>query len=126
MTLSELAAEYAAAKEQEARATQARRDIGALIQALTGHESEGQKTYRDGDWKVTVKAPLVTTMDWAQWETVKQDIPEEIWPIEAKTVLDMNGVKWIAENDPAAYAILAQCLTTKPGAVQISVAQQEH
>ena len=123
--LSELAAQYAAAKAEEARAIDARRAIAKKIQAITGHESEGAKTYPAGDWKVTVKAPLITAIDWQHWETVKTSIPEALWPIETKTVLDEKGVKWLKNNEPEMYAILAQCLTTKPGAVQISVAQKE-
>jgi len=91
--LGELAAQYAAAKAEEARAIEARRVIAKKIQAITGHESEGSKTYSAGDWKVTVKAPLITAIDWQHWEIVKTSIPEALWPIETKTVLDEKGVK---------------------------------
>lgn len=121
-TLSQLAAAFAAAKDEEARATELRRSIAAQIQALTGHDAEGSKTYKDGDWRVTVKAPLITSMDWEQWETMKMAIPEQFWPVEMKPSLDMKGVKWIADNDPGLYAVLAQCLTVKPGALSVTVA----
>lgn len=121
MNLAQLAAAFAAAKAEESRATELRRDLAAQIQALTGHESESSKTYKDGDWKVTVKAPMVTSMDWGQWEAVKAEIPEQFWPVEMKPSLDMKGVAWIKDNDPGLYAVLAQCLTTKPGALQVTV-----
>lgn len=124
-TLSQLAADYAKAKEEEARAAALRRDLAAQIQALTGHESEGSKTYKDGDWKVTVKAPLITSMDWQKWEETKLAIPEQFWPVEMKPSLDTKGVKWIADNDPGLYAVLAQCLTVKPGALSVTVAHKE-
>ena len=121
LTLAQLATAFAQAKAEESRATELRRDLAAQIQALTGHESEGSKTYKDGDWKVTVKAPLITSMDWDKWEETKLSIPEQFWPIEMKPVLDMKGVQWIEENDPGLYATLATCLTVKPGAIQVTV-----
>ena len=120
-TLSQLAAAFAAAKDEEARATELRRSIAAQIQAMTGHDAEGSKTYKDGDWKVTVKAPLITSMDWQKWEETKLAIPEQFWPVEMKPSLDMKGVKWLYENNPDAYAVVAQAMTIKPGAVQVSV-----
>lgn len=120
-TLSQLAAAFAAAKDEEARATELRRSIAAQIQALTGHDAEGSKTYKDGDWRVTVKAPLITSMDWQKWEETKLAIPEQFWPVEMKPSLDMKGVKWLYENNHDAYAVVAQALTIKPGAVQVTV-----
>ena len=120
-TLSQLAAAFAAAKDEEARATELRRAIAAQIQAMTGHDAEGSKTYKDGDWRVTVKAPLITSMDWQKWEETKLAIPEQFWPVEMKPSLDMKGVKWLYENNPDAYAVVAQAMTIKPGAVQVTV-----
>ena len=125
LTLAQLATAFAQAKAEEARAAELRRAIAAQIQAMTGHDAEGSKTYKDGDWRVTVKAPLITSMDWQKWEETKLAIPEQFWPVEMKPSLDMKGVKWIADNDPGLYAVLAQCLTVKPGAVQVSVARKE-
>ena len=121
MTLNDLAAEYAAAKDAEAQWAARRRDLAAQIQAATGHDSEGQKTYDAGDWKITVKAPLIRSMDWAQWEAISEQIPENLHPVRYRKELDEKGVKWLADNDPHAWAILAPCLTTKPGAVQVTV-----
>lgn len=120
-TLSQLAAAFAAAKDEEARATELRRSIAAQIQALTGHDAEGSKTYKDGDWKVTVKAPMIRSMDWAKWDEVRDQITEDLWPVEMKPVLDEKGVKWLYENNHDAYAVVAQALTIKPGAVQVTV-----
>lgn len=125
MTLSQLACAFAQAKAEETRATDLRRDLAAQIQELTGHTAEGSKTYKDGDWKVTVKAPLITSMDWEKWDSVKESIPPEFWPVEMKPSLDMKGVKWIADNDATLYATLAQCLTIKPGAIQVTVKGSE-
>lgn len=120
-TLSELAALYAAAKSAEIDAIDNRRRIAAQIQSLTGHNTENQKTYDDEGWKVIVKAPLITTMDWMKWDEIQLSIPTHLWPVVMKPELDREGLKWLKENDATTYAIVAQCITVKPGAVQVSV-----
>lgn len=120
-TLPALAAAYAQAKAEEARATTLRRDLAAQIQAATGHTGESQKTYTADSWKVTVKAPVIRSMNWDAWETVKGRIPRHLWPVEMKPTLDEKGVQWIKANDPQTYQILSEALTVKPGAVQVSV-----
>ena len=124
-TLSQLAEAYEQAKEEEARAASLRRELAAQIQHMTGHTTESSKTYKDGDWKVVVKQPVNRTMDWAAWETVKQDIPEELWPIEMKPCIDEKGVKWIKDNDPEIYQTLSGAMTSKPGAVSVTVTRIE-
>jgi len=120
--LAELAARYAAANVAEDTAISYRRDLAAQIAALTGHTSEGQKTYDAGDdWKVTVKIPMNRKMDWVEWDKVKGSIPADLWPVEMKPSLDEKGVKWLQANDPRTYLIVAQCLTTTPGALSVSV-----
>ena len=124
-TLSHLAEAYEQAKAEETRATNLRRELAAQIQVMTGHTAESSKTYKDGDWKVVVKQPVNRSMDWAAWETVKQDIPEELWPIETQPALDEKGVKWLMNNEPEIYRILSSALTTKPGAVSVTVTRIE-
>lgn len=124
-TLAQLAAAFAQAKAEETRAADLRRELAALIQNMTGHTAESSKTYKDGDWKVVVKQPVNRTMDWAAWEIVKQSIPEEFWPVEMKPCIDEKGVKWIKDNDPEIYATLSGAMTTKPGAVSVTVTRIE-
>jgi hypothetical protein len=119
--LAELAAAYVRAKAQEAIMADQRRAIAAKIQALTGHTAEGQKTYAADQWKVTVKAPLIRSMNWDAWEQVKGRIPEDLWPVEMKPSLDEKGVKWLQNNEPETYAVLSEALIIKPGSVQITV-----
>jgi hypothetical protein len=121
MTLDALAFAYAAAKADEDRAIERRRALAMQIQAFTGHTAEGQKTYEANGWKVAIKAPVITSMDWKKWQLVRENITPSLWPIEIKTVLDEKGVKYLKDNEPEIYLTLSECLTTKPGAVQITV-----
>ncbi len=121
-SLETLADAYAEAKRYENEAVEYRRDLAAQIAELTRHSGEGSKTYAtESGWKVAVKAPLIRSMDWLKWETVKQSIPAEFHPVEMKPSLDEKGVKWLEANEPALYAILATALTVKPGALQVTV-----
>jgi hypothetical protein len=125
MELHELAAAYIAAKDAETAAIAHRREIAGLIQAMTGHESEGQRTYECAGFKIAVKAPLTRSMDWKAWETVKGQIPEDLHPIKIKEELDEKGLKWIMANDPQTAALVTPCITTKPGAVSVTVTAVE-
>ena len=121
LTLAQLALAYAETKMEENNAASKRRDITKAIQALTGHDSEGAKTYKDGEVRVTVKAPMIRSMDWAKWDEVRDQITEDLWPVEMRQVLDEKGVKWLYANNPDAYSVVAQAMTIKPGAVQVTV-----
>ena len=120
-TLADLAVAYNDAKAIEERAIAHRRKLAVEIQMLTGHSAESQKTYEAEGWKVSVKAPLITSMDWKKWQLIREEIPPSLWPIEVKTVLDEKGVKYLRDNEPDIYLILSECLSTKPGAVQVTV-----
>jgi hypothetical protein len=125
MKLHDLAAAYLAAKDAETAATAHRREIAALIQAMTGHESEGQRTYECDGFKIAVKAPLIRSMDWKAWEAVKKDIHPDLHPICVKEELDEKGLRWLLENDLATYTRVSQCITTKPGALSVTVTPVE-
>ena len=121
MELHDLAAAYIAAKDAETAAIAHRREIASLIQAITGHDGEGQKTYDAGNFKIAVKAPLIRSMDWKAWDAVKGQIPEDLHPIKVKEELDEKGLKWIMANDPLTGSLVLPCITTKPGAVSVTV-----
>ena len=119
--LNALAAQYYQAKAAESLASDKRRQLGIEIAKLVQHHSEGSKTYNADDWKVVVKAPVTRSMDWAKWETVKESISPDLCPVEVKTVLSETGVKWLMNNEPDIYRILAEALTVKSAAVSVTV-----
>jgi hypothetical protein len=125
MNLHELAAAYLAAKDAETAAMAHRRELATLIQQATGHESEGQRTYECAGFKVAVKAPLIRSMDWNAWAEIKGQIPDILHPIKIKEELDEKGLKWLMANDPQTAALVTPCITTKPGAVSVTVTVTE-
>jgi len=125
MNLHDLAAAYLAAKDAETTAINYRRELAIAIQQVTGHESEGQRTYECDGFKIAVKAPLTRSMDWNAWAEIKGQIPEVLHPIKVKEELDEKGLKWIIANDPQTAALVTPCITTKPGAVSVTVTVTE-
>jgi len=125
LTLEMLAAQYYAAKEIEAKAVEKRRALGMQIAELLRHESESSKTYAADGWTITVKAPVTRSMNWKAWATVNEAIHPDLWPIETKTVLSETGVKWLMNNEPEIYKILAEALTVKPAAVSVTVTPEK-
>jgi hypothetical protein len=125
MNLHDLAAAYLAAKEAESEWTARRRELATAIQQVIGHNEEGQRTYECDGFKIAIKAPLIRSMDWKAWEAVKGQIPEVLHPIKIKEELDEKGLKWIIANDPQTSGLVLPCITTKPGAVSVTVTAME-
>jgi hypothetical protein len=125
MELHNLAAEYLAAKEAETQWTERRRELATAIQQVVGHQSEGQRTYECDGYKIAVKAPLIRSMDWKAWAQTKADIHPDLHPIKVREELDEKGLKWLAENDKRTYDLIAACITTKPGALSVTVTPVE-
>jgi hypothetical protein len=68
---------------------------------------------------------LIRSMDWNAWAEIKGQIPEVLHPIKVKEELDEKGLKWIIANDPQTAALVTPCITTKPGAVSVTVTVTE-
>ena len=92
----------------------------ALIDAF-GQRDEGSKTHTVEDWSVTITAKVTRSMDWSKWDATKDAIPENHRPVKMKPELDVKGVKWLQENDPKSYTVLAACLTSKPGKTAVTI-----
>lgn len=118
----DLIQEYLQAKTEADAATLRSKALAQQIIARMGAPDEGQKTYVVGSYKLTIEQPVTTKIDWDAWDTVKDRIPEALHPIEMKASLDEKGVRWIRNNEPDIYSVLAQALTITPAPPSLSVA----
>lgn len=75
----------------------------------------GSKSNKLENYKINIKRPLYYSIDGESWETIRDRIPAELWPIKLKTEADEKGCKWLAENKPELWAIAAQSISIKPG-----------
>ena len=115
--MEDLVKAYVKAKKAEARATEKRRKLAAELADALEHPDEGSKTHTVGDYKVTVKGSLNRRVDWDAFDQVTAQHP----PCKTKRELDVKGLHWFKENDKRTYEKYLETITTKPGAVQVSV-----
>ena len=117
--LSQLAADWLAAKAEEAAANKRRLALEDQIVALTGKRDEGSQTHDASAFKVTVTGKISRKMDWAKWDTIKTQIHPNLWPVKQKPELDETGVKYLQANEPETYALLP--LEVKPAKTSVEV-----
>ncbi len=123
-TLESLADAWTEAKHAEDAAAKRRTVIEAQIIALAGERDEGSETRELADGrKLTVTAKVTRSVDADAWRQVMHQVPEQLRPISfvEKAEIDLKGLRWLQENEPAVYAIVAQAVTAKKAKSSISL-----
>lgn len=115
----------AEAKRAESRARDERVKIEEAIAAELECPVDGSKTHKLEGWKVTIKRPVNRRLDAEAWDRVKASIPPEWHPVEYKPSLSATGCKWLAKNEPEAWARCAEAITETEGKVSVTVARME-
>jgi len=84
--------------------------------------TEGQKTFKQESFRVTLKQPICrkTTNDQEYLELTKE-IPEEMHPHILKVNLVIKGCKWLAENEPGYWRIISKAIIENPGKINVQV-----
>lgn len=119
--LPELSDAWLHAKAAEQAANAVRLDIERQIITITGNKKDGQQTVEAGENKITIKTNWTLKLDLQKWDSVAVQIPESLHPIKTERKVDPAGVKWLRENDPIHYAILAQALTITEAKATVDV-----
>lgn len=123
-TLDSLCAAWLECKKREQEANKARLEIESEIIKITGCKTEGAQTCHTDQFKVTTTGKITRTMDWDEWEKVKDQIPVDIRPIKTKEVLDEVGVKWLFDNNREIYSLLPLVVKpAKPGVGIVAIAE---
>jgi hypothetical protein len=121
--IQELCKKFIAAKAEETRANALRVSIEAEIIKIVGNRTEGAQTSEHDGFKITTTGKITRKMDWDKWAQVKAQIPTLLHPIKVKEELDEKGVKYLADNEPAIYALLP--IEIKPAKTAVEVKQLE-
>lgn len=120
----EIAQELFEAKAEEAKATAKRIELEEELIAVVGAKEEGAQTHTIGDFKITITGKLNRKIDWDVFDkTISSKIPENLHPVKMKRELDETGVKYLANNEPQLYKILARALTIKPAKTSVTIAK---
>ena len=122
LNLESLAADFAAAKEDEAAAVSRRRAIGEQIAALLKDRDEGSRTERAGNLKVTVTYKMDRKVDSTKlqgmWPNLSAHAQEAFkWSADVA----IAKLRALQEFRPDEYAFVAGCITAKEGAAQVKV-----
>ena len=119
--LPTLAESWRAAKRAEESAREERVRIEEEIIALTGCMEEGSQTYAAGDWKITVTGKLTRKLDADAWARIESSIPEAMRPVKYAPSLDTKGLRYLENNEPDIYRLVAKAIETKPAKPAISI-----
>lgn len=121
--LDQLAYTLEQAKAEEERARGARIAAETALLDAIGVEGEGSKTHKTSYYKITAKSAINRTIDRAVFEQVQANAPDRV--IESvfrlKPELNLSAYKELQKLDPAMFAIVATCVTEKPGKPSVSI-----
>ena len=118
----EIANELFEAREAEKQANERRVELEEELIALLGQKEEGSQTHEVGDYKVTITGKLIRKIDWDLYDkSIAAKIPESLQPVKVKRELDDSGVKYLANNEPQIYRLLAKALTIKPAKTAVNI-----
>ena len=120
-TLPTLAESWRAAKRAEESAREERVRIEEEIIAITGCREEGSQTYAAGDWKITVTGKLTRKLDADAWARIESSIPEAMRPVKYAPILDTKGLRYLENNEPDIYRLVAKAIETKPAKPAVSI-----
>lgn len=115
----------AAAKNIEEVARDARLKAEADLLALLPSTAEGTITEVAGDLKVSVRYSINRTVDQAKLSEIAPKVPEAIGKrlFRWKADIEMREMRFLQNNEPDMYALVAQAITAKPAKPSISVEQ---
>lgn len=118
----EIANELFAAKLAEKEANERRVALEEELIGLVGAKEEGAQTHTIGDYKITITGKLNRKLDWEMFDaSIAAKIPESLQPVKIKRELDETGVKYIQNNEPQLYKLLAKALTIKPAKTAVTI-----
>lgn len=120
--LTDLANDWLTAKANEEACRKARVAIEERMLPFLEAKTEGTITTELlSGHKVTVTNKLTRTLDFAGFNKIRDQIPENLRPVKIKELLDDQGVKYLQKNEPDIYALIAPHLTVKPAKPGIKV-----
>ena len=119
-----LCAAWLEARRAETKANRERVAIEVQLAQALDVPAEGSKTHNLDHYKVTLTQPVTRKLDVDAWDEVKDRIPPEMAPVKVKIEADATGCKWLANNEPAAWASIAEAFEVKPGKIGVKVEER--
>lgn len=119
------AAALARAKADESAAQKARLQAeAALLAAIVDPlPTEGTTRVAAGAYKVTVRTSVSRSVDQEKLQELAKKIPEAVGKrlFRWKPELEMRELRYLQDNEPGMYSVLAEAITAKPAKPSVSV-----
>jgi len=98
------------------------RRIENVMLPLLDSKEEGQLTTstRLGR-RITVNKRINYSLNGKSLLKIRNEIPTDLLPLKSKEILDEARLRWLRNNEPQTYAILATAITATPGKPTITV-----
>ena len=118
-----LAAQLQAEKIEEAQATARRIATEQRIVELVGAKEEGDQRAMGHEWKVITTGVVNRKFDVAALDAVRDAMLAALFEqcVRYKPEPIVAGLKYLQNNEPEVYAVLAQALTATPGKTGVRV-----
>jgi len=122
-TIDELAFELEDAKAKEASANAARIGVEKRLIELLGAKEEGAETHRGDQYKVTITGVMNRRFDAEALAGVAVQLSPELMGhcVRYKPEPINEGIRYLRNNEPEAYAVLATALKVTPGKAQVRI-----
>lgn len=122
LTIEELVTKLAAAKAAEALANKDRVKLEEQIVERLGAKPEGATTHElTNGFKVTVTGKMTYKADMEMLMQLASALPPNMRPIKVEPKLDETGAKYLRNNEPEVWAMLAPAFTIKPAKTSIEI-----
>lgn len=122
-TIDEAAAELALAKREETEARAARIAAEEALLAMLEAREEGTVSAKGEAWKVSVRYAMNRSVDAAALSAIRDQVPPALLEqaIEYAPKIKLPGLRYLRNNEPDTYRVLAQAITAKPAKPSVSI-----
>ena len=121
-SVEQLAQDYIAAKAAESTANKARVAIEEQLIATLGAREEGSQTHElTNGLKVTITGKLSYKADMELLMQLAGALPANLRPLKVETKLDETGAKYLKNNEPEIWSMLAPAITIAPAKTSVAI-----
>ncbi len=123
MSTDKLAGRWLALKQERDDVDGQMRAIAVELANRLEHPDEGSKTHQLDGYKVTITARVNRRIDAKKWHAIREGVPRTLWPVKDKLEADAKGCRYLAENNPEMWAVVAAAITETPGTPGLQVVE---
>lgn len=109
------------AKRDENAANKRRVAIEEQLSEALDVRDEGSITHDIDTHKITLTQPVSRKIDPEVWDSVKDRVSPDLWPVRMKTEAVATGIKYLMEKEPDAWRKISAAFESKPGKIGVKV-----